>query len=180
MSAVTIELTKGKQAVVDACDVGLVQSRKWHCLNGRYAAHKPLRQPAVLMHRLIMNAPKGLFVDHIDGDGLNNRRNNLRLVEPAANSWNRRQAYVSFNRKSGKWGAVVCPNRLAITVGEFDVKAEAEVAHKLATQILGDFPVDLRSFDAAVVEKVRERLMRRIETIQRSLSAHQKLLGGIS
>lgn len=46
------------------------------------------------MHRLIMLAPKGLQVDHIDGNGLNNTRANLRLCERSLNNVNRRLGYT--------------------------------------------------------------------------------------
>lgn len=41
------------------------------------------------LHRLIMDCPKGLFIDHIDGDGLNNKRNNLRIVTHKENMQNK-------------------------------------------------------------------------------------------
>lgn len=41
-----------------------------------------------MLHRLLTNCPKGMVVDHIDGDGLNNRRKNLRICTPAENAQN--------------------------------------------------------------------------------------------
>ena len=67
----------------------------WHGkLNDRRYASRRRRvnggQARVYMHRVITAAPPHLHVDHIDGDGLNNVRANLRLVTPKQNSWNRR------------------------------------------------------------------------------------------
>ena len=43
-----------------------------------------------LLHRAILDAPSGVLVDHVDGDGLNNVRSNLRLATVHENGWNRR------------------------------------------------------------------------------------------
>ncbi|MCH7719226.1 MAG: HNH endonuclease, partial [Chloroflexi bacterium] len=53
------------------------------------------------MHRLITNAPKGLIVDHIDHNGLNNTRNNLRLCTPEQNDYNRRPQKGSTSKYKG-------------------------------------------------------------------------------
>jgi hypothetical protein len=64
------------------------------------------------MHRLIIDAPKDMFVDHINGDPLDNRQCNLRLCTNAQNQQNTgsrggssRHKGVSFIKKSGKWKA---------------------------------------------------------------------------
>ena len=53
------------------------------------------------MHRQILNAPKGMVVDHKDGNGLNNRKSNLRLCTPAQNVRNRRPALGSSSKYKG-------------------------------------------------------------------------------
>lgn len=55
------------------------------------------------LHRLLTNAPKGMEVDHIDRDKLNNKRENLRIVTSQENKWNRDFDNVSFHKASGLW-----------------------------------------------------------------------------
>jgi hypothetical protein len=61
------------------------------------------RQSNILMHRLIMGAPDRLTVDHIDGDGLNNTRSNLRLATDSQNGGNMRVVKSSSGFKGVSW-----------------------------------------------------------------------------
>jgi hypothetical protein len=78
--------------LVDDGDFETLNRWRWHCTNpnkqgNAYAA----RQDGLLMHRVIlMDLEEGQLVDHIDGDGFNNQRNNLRVATQAQNSFNRR------------------------------------------------------------------------------------------
>lgn len=89
-----IPLTRGKVALVDDDDWPLVAEIKWHALVKKsvcYAQAKPARSgPSILMHRVILGAKRGQIVDHINGDGLDNRRRNLRLTTPSGNATNNR------------------------------------------------------------------------------------------
>jgi len=99
-----LELTRGQKTVVDDADYDLVRGHKWHALHSRgsfYAArfeYNDGKQTIVLMHRLLLAAPKGMIVDHIDHDTLNNRRSNIRLCTHAQNMQN------SKDRASSKTG----------------------------------------------------------------------------
>lgn len=80
----TILLTQGKVALVDDEDYEYLNQWKW-CANkidNTYYAvrtiYKPKRQQ-ILMHRVILNAPEGVEVDHINSNGLDNQKSNLRL-----------------------------------------------------------------------------------------------------
>ena len=84
----------GKFALVDAADYDFISQWKWSTSgkSWRYAKRTIVvdgKYSAILMHRLLMNASKGMEVDHIDRDGLNNQRSNLRLCTRAENSRNR-------------------------------------------------------------------------------------------
>lgn len=87
-----ILLTKGRVTLVDSADYDWLNQWKWH-YNGTtgYAARRVWSGPNQgykSMHRVIMNAPENLQVDHISGDKLDNRRSNLRLVTAKQNMRN--------------------------------------------------------------------------------------------
>ncbi|HZV35101.1 MAG TPA: HNH endonuclease [Verrucomicrobiae bacterium] len=97
-----ILLTKKLETLIDDCDFDLVSQFKWCASKGKngnyYAATKfPGAKSLTLLHRLIMDCPAGSVVDHINGDGLDNRRENLRICSMAQNNVNR----VSNRNTSG-------------------------------------------------------------------------------
>lgn len=100
---VRIPLSQGYEAIIDAADLPLVEGRKWHASKtpiGRvYARHSVSHRGGELMHRTITGAAIGVEVDHLDGDGLNNRRSNLRVCTKSENLRNR--AGASKNSKTG-------------------------------------------------------------------------------
>ena len=58
-------------------------------------------QIGIAMHRIIMNPPPGMVVDHIDGNTLNNQRSNLRVVTPGENVRNRKAQPYGIHRYRG-------------------------------------------------------------------------------
>jgi AP2 domain/HNH endonuclease len=145
-----IALTKGRFAIVDAADYEWLNQYKW-CLSstnqGRcYACHMEGRTQ-ISMHRLIMNAPKGMLVDHINGNGLDNRRCNLRLCTPTQNMCNRRKyggksqyKGVFRNKKSGRYYAKISFKRETIYLGTYDEEIEAARAYdRKAIELFGEF-----------------------------------------
>ncbi len=151
-----IPLTQGKFAIVDLADFDRLSQYNWTlekdqtCL---YAKRK--RQSADLisygysikMHRQIMNFPVGLLVDHINHNGLDNRRANLRLVTPEQNVWNtskqlRRTAsrYKGVTRHRGRWRAVIYRKKKQFHLGYFDTEQAAARAYDLkAKELFGEF-----------------------------------------
>lgn len=93
-----IPLTRGMVAIVDAEDYDRVSAFRWHATrnsrNHRWYAARNVRENGnrskVKMHRFIMDAPAHLQVDHRNDDGLDNRRNNLRLATQSQNQRNQR------------------------------------------------------------------------------------------
>ena len=87
-----IPLTRGKFAIVDAEDYESLDRYKWHANKGSrtYYARSRKNGKMIRMHRVITNAPKGLVVDHINHNGADNRKKNLRICTYAENSHNRR------------------------------------------------------------------------------------------
>jgi hypothetical protein len=92
-----IPLTQGKWAIVDAEDYADLVQFKWTAVkdlkNGNFYAFRRFKdgskRPKEWMHRRIMQAPRGVEVDHQNGNGLDNRRFNLRLATHLQNMWNR-------------------------------------------------------------------------------------------
>jgi hypothetical protein len=146
-----IPLTRDLIAVVDAEDFEELNQYKWYALKGLntfYAARREGRE-TILMHRVIMKPPKGMVVDHIDGNGLNNRRSNLRICTVAQNGLNSRARggrsgykgveYAEQNRKN-KYRAVVHDKGKRIPGGSYATALEAAVARdRLARAVQGEY-----------------------------------------
>lgn len=149
-----IPLTQGKFTMVDDEDFERVSEHKW-CASKRYGkkyyAVRGLTiegyQTSMSIHRLIMNAKKGQEVDHIDGDGLNNRRSNLRFCTKAQNQMNRAVSIgssvykgVYLSTKKDKWRACVRFNRKVTHLGYFATQKAAALAYdEKARELFGDF-----------------------------------------
>lgn len=112
-----IPLTKGKVTIVDAGDYEFLSQWNWFSLNDYYAARtkyigmfngKPKRI-TIKMHQVLMNAPEGFEIDHINGDGLDNRRSNLRICTHQQNIWNRRAQKGSTSKYKGGFLSSVYP-----------------------------------------------------------------------
>jgi hypothetical protein len=93
-------------AYIDAEYETLLGHYHW-CLSGKYAC-TPINGKTAYMHRLIMQPPDCRQIDHIDGDGLNNRRSNLRIVTQRQNMHNQKRISKSGHRnvyatRNGKW-----------------------------------------------------------------------------
>lgn len=102
----TIQLTRGMVAIVDDDDYDHVTQFSWYAIKRRrlwHAAHKRTNKP-LYMHRVLLNAPPDMEVDHANGDGLDNRRHNLRLCTKRQNAQNRRSG------AKGKSESVPCGN----------------------------------------------------------------------
>ncbi len=101
-----IPLTKGHYAIVDADDYERINAFLWvshHDKNSDYAQHTLPKcngkQRNEKLHHAIMGIPpKGLMIDHINGNGLDNRKSNLRLVSNRANCANHH-----YRKRSSKY-----------------------------------------------------------------------------
>lgn len=95
-NVVEVKLTRGLVTIIDAEDFEFVSQWKWFASRGGNTdyAHRKQRidgthkQKTISLHRAIISAPDGMHVDHINHNGLDNRRENLRLCTPAENRWN--------------------------------------------------------------------------------------------
>lgn len=142
----TILLTKGQIAFVDEAMYEELNQYKWH-FNGRYAARTdPESSKPIYMHRQILhklNAPRAAYTDHIDGNTLNNQRNNLRDVTGAQNGYNKRTTKnavspykgVTYERKKQCWRAAIYPHGMRRCLGYFHDEIEAALAYDRAACI---------------------------------------------
>lgn len=85
----TIELSRGKVAIVDDLDYEWLSKYKWHVNNYGYAVGRMVAGKKVMMHRAIMNPPDNKQIDHINHNTLDNRRENLRICTRSNNQMNR-------------------------------------------------------------------------------------------
>jgi hypothetical protein len=152
-----VPLTRGLVAVVDDEDYHLVSVRKWHAqkpTQGRTFYARAERRSGedggrwFHMHRVIAGAPDGLDVDHVDGNGLNNRRSNLRLCTRQENCCNRpgnrvatsRFKGVSWSSKSQKWKSQIRIDGTLLFLGYYDSELAAACAYdSVATVAQGKY-----------------------------------------
>jgi hypothetical protein len=149
-----LPLTRGYQAIVDVDDLPLVEGFNWYAkvhANHVYAArydYSNRDKRHIMLHRFIMVCPQGLHVDHIDGDGLNNRRSNLRIVTNAQNSCNQK---INKNNQSGfkgvhwagdrkKWRACIRVNGRLNNIGCYSTPEDAYAAYcKASAELHGEY-----------------------------------------
>lgn len=151
-----IKLTKGFVAIVDDEDYDELSKYKWHvsiqrygriyaCRNSKSTSGKRSR---VQMHREVINATGTAEVDHINGNGLDNRKTNLRLATRSQNMRNgklratNRSGFIgaSWHLSAKKWFAQLSINNRRIYLGLFDSAEDAAITYNVAARALhGEF-----------------------------------------
>lgn len=164
-----IKLSRGKRTMVDDDDYAYLTQWAWYAnrsvmktIRTIWYAYRQYRDPnkknakgqakqvSVAMHRVIMNAPRDTQVDHINGDGLDNRKQNLRLCTPAQNLWNSRwlatpnKPYKGVHKdhslKHPGWRATIGYGNKTIHLGWFkSAKVAAKAYDNLAKALYGEF-----------------------------------------
>ena len=140
----TIPLTQGKVALVDDCDYEKLSQHKWHArkdLNTYYAQRRICKDGKwilIHMHREIIGTPDGMKTDHIDRDGLNNQRANLRVCTHQENMMNMRKRKdntsgdrnVYWKKSQSRWEVLMQYKNKTYYGGEYKDKNDAIQAAK--------------------------------------------------
>ncbi len=139
----------GKYTIVDNEDADWLNSFKWSFKEGNYAKRN-LRKADIgskKMHRLVMDAPEGLAIDHINGNGLDNRKINLRFCSARGNSINKKRRKdnssgftgVYYRKNSNKWFARIYLDGSKginpLNLGTFETAEEAAHAYSTAARL---------------------------------------------
>lgn len=147
-----VPLTRGYEAIIDAVDVPLVEGRNWHVLGKPYRLYVATRdrttRTKTYLHRVLLNAPVGVLVDHIDGNTLNNRRSNLRLATYTQNAQNTTRSPantsgvvgVTWEARKKVWRADISMSGKGKFLGHFDTLEDAVAARRAAAaRFFGEF-----------------------------------------
>lgn len=152
-AATQVPLTRGYVALVDPADFERVTAQSpWSAYRRRVSdvvyAVGTVKQPdgrrrRIRLHTFLTGWP---LVDHINGDGLDNRRRNLRPATTAQNIANQRlhvnntSGFKGVTRRGTLWRAYICPNRRTIWLGTFTTPEDAARAYdEAALEFFGEF-----------------------------------------
>lgn len=141
-------------ALVDDSDYADVAQYKWFANRNRkqvyprrYVRVAPGVRTTIHLHTQLMGEPpaSGMMVDHINGDGLDNRRANLRFVTPQQNGMNRRDKrgssqYRGVRAVNGRWEAVLSHGGKRTNLGRFSDEKDAALAwDRAASEAYGEY-----------------------------------------
>lgn len=159
-----ITISKNYIALIDDEDYDLVSQHNWYISSYTLKSgnikscavtfrSKIENYKTVYMHRLILQTPFGLYTDHINGNGLDNRKQNLRIATPLQNTLNSRKIIYRNNKKVSslfkgvtwctrdkKWRAQIGYHGRKMSLGYYNREIEASDAYnKVAEKLFGEF-----------------------------------------
>jgi hypothetical protein len=132
--SIRINPTSGKKYAVRMTSLGVVNGKR--------------KRGRMSLHRFLMRPPKDRVIDHIDGNPLNNQRNNLRICTQQQNLWNSRRFKkgtssfkgVSKHKRTGRWRSHIHLNDKQIHLGYFSTeKLAAYFYNKAAVSLFGEY-----------------------------------------
>jgi hypothetical protein len=147
MDAVQVDAGAGRVFLIDALDLPRLEGRKWRAYRGTHTWY--VTSNGIYLHRFLMDAPDGVEVDHINGNGLDNRRSvNLRLATHQQNLANQGLSRANTSgyrgviwlKKEHRWRAQLkCAGKFQ-AVGSFEDIETAAYAYDLAAlKVFGPF-----------------------------------------
>lgn len=142
-----IQLTRGKFAIVSEADYEIVKDYKWYAhkaLSNRWYARSAV---VGFMHRFLTGVQEEMSVDHINGDSLDNRQENLRICSHLENLRNKKiyrnnkSGYkgVYFDKGKNRWIAQVVLGGKKITRSSIDPEKAALLYDELAREYFGEY-----------------------------------------
>lgn len=152
-----IQLTKGQTTIVDDEDYESLIKFKWHAYwnpssktfyANRMSSSNPGPRGIIRMHRVIMNCPNGMYIDHINKNTLDNRKENLRICNKSQNAGNsklrvdNKTGYkgIRYVQKMNRWVVYMTQNGNYIHIGTYKSKIEAALAYDdAASDHFGEF-----------------------------------------
>ena len=148
---IEIPLSQRKVAIIDDEDYALVSQYNWYTRKTKhnfYATchvYKNGKRTTIAMHQLL--CPSDDFVDHKNGNGLDNRRQNLRACTKHQNDMNRHYTHgsskykgVSWNKRDNKWQATIKYENKGRFLGYYISEQEAALAYnEAALKYFGEF-----------------------------------------
>lgn len=150
----------GRVGIIEAVDYDSIKGLTWYCMknasNGTYVVANTGEKTArgtfkrVLMHRILLGVNENQIVDHKNGNGLDNRRCNIRIATRSQNMWNKRTTRrgktsskykgVHWFKRDRKWQSQICVNGIKRHLGYFDDEIEAAKAFDAAArELCGEF-----------------------------------------
>ncbi len=156
LAIMAVPLSQGLFALVDGEDYKWLMQWKWYTCkeqSGNYYARRTTRKykrrQSILMHRQVLNTPKGMETDHRNHCGLDNRKQNVRVCTKSQNNQNNRKAKakkssrykgVSWSKRRRKWRAVIQLDKKQFEIGSFNNEIEAAKAYDAkAKELFGEF-----------------------------------------
>lgn len=141
-----IRLAQPQYAKVDPDDYDRLRRYEWHAHKGGKSFYARARAPGartanrtcLSMHREVLDVPAGMVVDHINHDGLDNRKANLRPATRSQNAYHRKKRShtaqskykgINWSEQTGKWQATITFEKKRISLGYFRSEIDAARAY---------------------------------------------------
>lgn len=143
---IKILLTQDLYSIIDLDDFEKVKLYKWFAHKNKNSVYvetnmiKNGKYTTVKLHRFLMNCPFDKIIDHIDGNGLNNCKSNLRICNHSQNNMNKRIPItntsgfkgVSYYKKTNNWTSQLMIKKKTLYFGRFIEPEEAYLVYLLA------------------------------------------------
>lgn len=190
----TVTLACGNSILIDDLlyerlkDVKIRIDKRGYPFYYRFSGLK--RRRKVILHRLVLTAPKGHVVDHIDGNRLNIMASNLRVLSLAQNTRNRNKKPSGFSqykgvyRSNGRFRSVIIYGYQKFELGIYSTEIEAAIIYDVAARMLDSAYKTNYPEEHRMVSPMKKKIMQNAELLQKLTNARhpvrQELPTGVS
>lgn len=150
------------KAIIDECDINKIKFIKWRLNHNGYVVNNS--DTSIFLHRLVLGTNE--FVDHINGNRLDNRKLNLRIVTKSQNQMNVNYKGCYFVKNS--WIAKIKLHGKQLHIGSFSYEEEAKYARWYAERLLfGEFAFNREEPNISVARKkeIKELVNRKVQRL---------------